>query len=253
MSGNNTKNITLSYIRGTSEATERLLNPSDIRINYKPIEILRSTLFSGTDRADHHDQSGPVHSFRCHSYHASLGSDKTRRDRQATTHPCTLTQQADPRSQIWNHWAHTVHEVKIDSVKAIDRAEKKGTFGPWSAPFDELVQLTRRNRYTWRHPGKAKRHMMEKRTDAQHTIPCGTGHSNHLRFMTSPNLDRNVTINNSLLTVRRYIYIYPSVYELSGKRENKLCGALRPCFLFRAAFPHPRLSLGDPGILEVVR
>lgn len=92
--------ISLPYMRGTSEATERLLEPLDIRVALKPIGTLSFALFNDKDHVNHYEQSRVVYDISC------MGCDKEYIDKTSKLMRTRLSEhklalkRADPRSQV---------------------------------------------------------------------------------------------------------------------------------------------------------
>lgn len=122
----NKRRITIPYIQGASEATERIFKPFGIQVAHKPNKTLRSTLVRIKDPVEPLEQSGVVYAIPClqcdQQYVGETGKQLATRLHE---HKLAL-RRADPKSQIWNHCAETGHEVDIDRAKIVARARAKG-------------------------------------------------------------------------------------------------------------------------------
>ena len=62
---NNTTTVTIPYVKGTSEAIARILQPYNIRVAHKPITTLRQLLTKVKDKDEPNRRQGAVYKIKC--------------------------------------------------------------------------------------------------------------------------------------------------------------------------------------------
>ena len=116
---------TLPYIRGVSEAAERLLKPLGVRAAHKPTETLRLKLCRMKDPVEPHDLAGVVYKIPCTNC-SQCYVGETGKELKTRLHEHHLAMwRADKLSHLWQHCSVTGHEINLKNAAVIGRAKDR--------------------------------------------------------------------------------------------------------------------------------
>ena len=98
-----TTTATIPYIKGTSEAIARILQPYNIRVAHKPITTLRHLLTNVKDKDEPNNRQGAIYKIECSDCQASyIGETGRNLNTQLTEHK-RATRNGDVNNHISEH------------------------------------------------------------------------------------------------------------------------------------------------------
>lgn len=119
------RTVVLPYIRGVSEASERLLRPLNIRVAHRPVAKLRNTCCKLKDPVPQMEQAGVVYNIPCGQCSQNyVGETGKMLKSRVHEHELAL-RRADLNSHIWQHCSQTGHDVDFNNTTILARNEKR--------------------------------------------------------------------------------------------------------------------------------
>ena len=114
-----TTTATIPYIKGTSEAIARILQPYNIRVAHKPITTLRHLLTNVKDKDEPNNRQGAIYKIECSDCQASYIGETGRNLNTRLTEHKRATRNGDVNNHISEHHRQTNHRIDWDSAKCL--------------------------------------------------------------------------------------------------------------------------------------
>ena len=114
-----TTTATIPYIKGTSEAIARILQPYNIRVAHKPITTLRHLLTNVKDKDEPNNRQGAIYKIECSDCQASYIGETGRNLNTRLTEHKRATRNGGVNNHISEHHQHTNHRIDWDSAKCL--------------------------------------------------------------------------------------------------------------------------------------
>ena len=114
-----TTTATIPYIKGTSEAIARILQPYNIRVAHRPITTLRHLLTNVKDKDEPNNRQGAIYKIECSDCQASYIGETGRNLNTRLTEHKRATRNGDVNNHISEHHRQTNHRIDWDSAKCL--------------------------------------------------------------------------------------------------------------------------------------
>ena len=144
-----TTTATIPYIKSTSEAIARILQPYNIRVAHKPITTLRRLLTNVKDKDEPNNRQGAIDKIECSDCQASYIGETGRNLNTRLTELKRATTNGDVNNHISEHHRQTNHRIDWDSAKCLTYSTnyfQRLTLESWftnleRTPFNRCQQL----------------------------------------------------------------------------------------------------------------
>ena len=119
------RTVVLPYIRGVSEASERLMRPFNVRVAHRPVAKLKDTMCQLKDPVPSDEKAGVVYSIPCQGCDQKyVGESGKQLKTRIHEHKLAL-RRADLKSHVWTHCSQTGHEINFNETSILARSDKK--------------------------------------------------------------------------------------------------------------------------------
>ena len=119
-----TTTAAIPYIKGTSEAIARILQPYNIRVAHRPITTLRHLLTNVKDKDEPNNRQGAIYKIECSDCQASYIGETGRNLNTRLTEHKRATRNGDVNNHISEHHRQTNHGIDWDSAKCLTYSTK---------------------------------------------------------------------------------------------------------------------------------
>ena len=121
------KRVTVPYVKGASEATERILRKNGVSVAHKPKNTLHGALTKVKDKEKPEEQAGVVYNVRCKDCDAHyVGETGKRLSSRVQEHQRAINRK-DISSAIFKHCEEHRHEVDWQGAEVVYRDSRKSS------------------------------------------------------------------------------------------------------------------------------